>query len=59
MLAQIEMAFNGHPNVLYEAITNGMHGLAGIAYEMVRTPVPGEDGVFGCPSLEWADQAYQ
>jgi len=26
VLAQIELAFNGHPNVLYEAIANGMHG---------------------------------
>jgi hypothetical protein len=41
--------------VLYEAITSGMHGLAGIAFKMVRTPIPGEDGVFGCPSFEWVD----
>lgn len=56
MLTQIETAFNGNPTLLYEAISNGMHGLAGIAYEMVRTPVPGENDVFGCPSFEWVDQ---
>lgn len=56
MLSQIEIAFNGNPTLLFEAITNGMHGLAGIAYEMVRTPVVDEDGVFGCPSFEWVDQ---
>ena len=31
--------------------------MAGIAFEMVRTPAPGEEGVFGCPSFEWMDQA--
>jgi hypothetical protein len=56
MLNQIELAFNGNPTLLYEAITNGMHGIAGIAYEMVRTPVPDEAGVFGCPTFEWVDQ---
>lgn len=56
MLNQIELAFNGNPTLLYEAITNGMHGLAGIAYEMVRTPIPDEAGVFGCPSFEWVEQ---
>ena len=56
MLNQMELAFNGNPTLLYEAITNGMHGLAGIAYQIVRTPVPDEVGVFGCPSFEWVEQ---
>lgn len=56
MLNQIELAFNGNPTLLYEAITNGMHGLAGIAYEMVRTPLPDQADVFGCPSFEWVEQ---
>ncbi len=55
MLKQIELAFNGSPTLLYEAILNGMHGLTGIALEMTKSPVPGDETVMGCPSFEWVE----
>jgi len=54
MLRQIELAFNGNPNLLYEAIVNGMHGLVGIALEMTEHVVPNSTAV-GCPSFEWIE----
>ncbi|MGC1953488.1 MAG: ferritin-like protein [Gammaproteobacteria bacterium] len=55
MLRQIELAFNGNPLLLYEAIVNGMHGLAGIAIEMTNHRVTGSEAVMGCPSFEWVE----
>lgn len=55
MLRQIELAFNGNPSLLYEAIVNGMHGLTGIALEMTKCPVPGDEAIMGCPSFEWVE----
>lgn len=55
MLRQIELAFNGNPNLLYEAIVNGMHGLTGIALEMTKCPVSSDEALMGCPSFEWIE----
>jgi len=55
MLKQIELAFNGSPDLLYEAITNGMHGLTSIALEMMHTPVSADCGKTGAPSYEWVE----
>lgn len=55
MLRQIEIAFNGNPSLLYEAIVNGMHGITGIALEMTKNSVPGDEDAMGCPSFEWIE----
>jgi hypothetical protein len=53
MLTQLEQAFNGTPWVLYDAILNGMHGLASTGLEMVALPIPDSVGLHGAPSFEW------
>lgn len=54
MLIQIAEAINGNPQVLYNAILNGMHGMADVARAMVQTPITGNDqGLHGAPSFEW------
>jgi Ferritin-like len=55
MLRQIELAFNGSPSLLYETIVNGMHGLVGIALEMIKHLVPDSEAAMGCPSFEWVE----
>lgn len=55
MLRQLELAFNGAPSILYDAINNGMHGLASIALEMMATPIPNNASMTGAPSYEWVE----
>ncbi len=55
MLTQLELAFNGNPQILYEAINNGMHGLASIALEMMDTKISKDSITTGAPSYEWVD----
>lgn len=53
-LRQIEEAFNGSPKTLYTATMNGMHELASVARDLMRTPIEGDpDGRTGCPTFEW------
>lgn len=54
MLLQIAEAINGQPDVLYDAILNGMHGMVDVAQKMVAKPIRGNlDGEHGAPSYEW------
>lgn len=53
MLMQLEQAFNGTPSALYDAITNGMHGMTSLAREMMCRPIDGAGGPHGAPSFEW------
>jgi hypothetical protein len=54
MLSQLEQAFNGNPGVLYDAITNGMHGMTSVAHEMMCLPIEGDaEGAHGAPTFEW------
>lgn len=56
MLLQIAEGINGNPDVLYNAILNGMHGMVDVATQMVTTPIKGNsNGEHGAPSYEWAE----
>ena len=47
-LAQIEFAFNGHPDTLIPAV-GGMFKLRDLADRLVRNPMPGMEGVNAAP----------
>ncbi|MDJ0598858.1 MAG: ferritin-like protein [Crocosphaera sp.] len=47
-LAQIEFAFNGHPDRLIPAV-GGMFKLRDLADRLIRNPFPGEEGVNAAP----------
>jgi len=54
MLMQLELAFNGTPSALFDAISNGMHGMTSLAREMMCRPIDGDaGGTHGAPSFEW------
>jgi hypothetical protein len=54
MLYQLELAFNGNPAVMYDAILNGMHGMTSVAHEMMSLPIEDDPrGEHGAPSFEW------
>ncbi|WP_371763446.1 ferritin-like protein [Massilia sp.] len=56
MLTQIADAFNGAPASMYTAILNSMHGMTGIALQMVATPIANDpEGRHGAPSFEWVE----
>lgn len=56
MLIQLEQAFNGRPEVLYDAIINAMHNLTPTAREMMTIPIDmNPDAKHGAPSFEWID----
>jgi len=58
MLKQLEESCNGTPRTLYTSINDGMHTLAPIALQMMKTSIDGDpQGRTGCPTFEWLDQS--
>ena len=56
MLVQIADSLNGSPDAAYTAILNSMHGMTGVAMQMVALPVAGDgQGRHGAPSFEWVE----
>lgn len=47
-LAQIEFAFDGHPETLIPAV-GGMFRLKELATQIIRNPIPGNNGLHGAP----------
>ncbi len=56
MLLQLEEALNGNPKMLYTATMSGMHNIADLALQMMKTPIEGDPlGYHGSPSFEWVN----
>jgi hypothetical protein len=54
MLRQLGQAINGHPNLLYASIMNGMRSLAATAGELMRTPLDDDaQSETASPTFEW------
>lgn len=54
MLLQLEEGFNGKPQLVFNAIMNGIKELNLVASKIVALPIPGDKkGRHGSPSFEW------
>jgi len=53
MLYELEVAFNGNPEVLFTAIRDGMGGLGDLAVAMMQMPLPDGSGEHAAPSFQW------